>query len=184
MFGESSSTHIHPNPNLQIIIHNRYYSIVTKHILTFSLMKHSMSRSTAVLITFLMMLGIAILALACGSNKEPQPVSTITQVDKTIDTISYPYTWDTAHYDRIISCIQGEATSLDYDITITFNEEFIEITNNEFDSYEDNSVIFIGHWTNKYTFVIDNNFGVATVNLKTGFMTINYNDGKKEIYTH
>lgn len=33
--------------------------------------QHSMSRSTAVLITFLMMIGLAILASSCGSN-EPQ----------------------------------------------------------------------------------------------------------------
>lgn len=140
-------------------------------------MKHSMSRSTAVLITFLMMLGIAILASSCGSN-EPQPETTTS----TIDTISYPYTWDAVHYDRIISVISGEATSLDYNLTVTFNEEFIEMVDN--DTNIKIRVIFIGNWTNKYTFVIDNNLGVATINLKTGFMTINYNDGKKEIYTH
>jgi hypothetical protein len=142
---------------------------------------YKMSRSTAVLITFLMMLGIAILASSCGDSNEPQPEITITQVNTTIDTVSYPYTWDTVHYDRLIAVVNNDATSMNFDLTVKFNEEFIEIINND---YEDNSVIFIGRWTDKSRFVIDNNLGVAIINLKTGFMTINYNDGKKEIYTH
>lgn len=135
---------------------------------------YKMSRSTAILIAFLMMIGIAILASSCSD--EPQPEITITQVDNTI-----PYNWDTIHYTRIISSIGGETTSLNFNIKVTFNEEFIEIVNTEF---KEDPIIFVGRWSNKYTFIIDNNYGVATVNLKTGFMTIIYQGDMKEIYTH
>lgn len=128
-----------------------------------------------------MMLGIAILASSCGSNEELQPSASYAQIVM-VDTIDYVYTWDTVYYNRLISIIDGEATSLDYNLSVSFNEEFIEIVDN--DAEIKSNIIFIGRWTNKCTFVIDNNFGIIIVNLKTGFMTINYKDGKKEIYTH
>lgn len=139
---------------------------------------YKMSRSTAILITFLMMIGLAILASSCGTK--PQTIAAKSPVDTL--TTDYPYTWDTVKYNRIISYINGEATSLDYDLSVMFNEEFIEITDNDTDIKT--IVIFVGHWSNKYTFIIDNNYGVCTVNLKTGYMTIRYQDNKKEIYTH
>ena len=121
---------------------------------------------------------IVFLASSCGTK--PQTIATKSPVDTL--TTDYPYTWDTVKYNRIISYINGEATSLKYNLSVMFNEEFIEITDNDLDL--ETKVIFVGHWSNKHTFIIDNNYGVCTVNLKTGYMTIRYQDNKKEIYTH
>ena len=121
---------------------------------------------------------IVFLASSCGTK--PQTIAAKSPVDTL--TTDYPYTWDTVKYNRIISYINGEATSLKYNLSVMFNEEFIEITDNDLDL--ETKVIFVGRWSNKYTFIIDNNYGVATVNLKTGYMTIRYQDNKKEIYTH
>lgn len=115
---------------------------------------------------------IAIGAYMCG-NSEPQ-------VNPEITEVQYPYEWDTVSYNRIISYVGYETTSLNFNIKVTFNEEFIEIVNTEF---TEDPIIFIGRWTNKYTFVIDDNKGVITVNLKTRFMTIQYQNNIKEIYT-
>lgn len=127
---------------------------------------------------YAIILAIAVLASSCGSN-EPQPEITITQVDTTIE---YPYTWDSIKYNRIITSIDGETTSIEFDITVRFNEEFIEIINNEFP--KEGPVIWIGGWTDKATFTIDDNLGTVKINHNTGFMTIHYNGGMKEIYTH
>lgn len=146
-----------------------------------------MDRSTAILITFLMIIGIVILITAapsCSTSNDLQPQTATATTN--VDTIAmdYPYEWDTMHYNRIISYINGSATSMKYNLTVTFNEEFIQIVDNDLKSYGDENLIFVGHWTNKYTFVIDDNHGVATINLKTGYMTIRYSDYTKEIYTH
>jgi hypothetical protein len=127
---------------------------------------------------YLIIAFIVILASSCGSN-EPKPEITITQADVSIE---YPYQWDSIKYNRIISSIGGETTSINFDITVKFNEEFVEIINNEFPNEE--PIIWIGGWKDKMTFEIGNNRGTATVNHKNGFMTIHYNGGMTEIYTH
>ena len=146
-----------------------------------------MKRSTAVLLLFLLVLGLTILitAASCSSSSDLRPQTAITSSSITsVDTIEYPYEkWDTMYYSRMISYINGEASSIDYDkLTVVFNEEFIEITDHQLG--EQPTLIYVGHWTNKFTFIIDNNYGVVTVNLKTGYMTIRYGSYSKEIYTH
>jgi len=140
---------------------------------------YKMSRSTAVLITFLitflMMIGLAILASSCSNEQNLQKQTT------QVEILDYPYEWDTVHYNRIISSVNSETTSIKFDIKVTFNEEFVEIVNIEF---VEEPIIFIGRWTDKCTFIIDNNFGVVSINLSTGFMTIVYQGDIKEIYTH
>lgn len=144
--------------------------------------QHSISRSTAILIAFFVLIGLVILILTSCSESPKSPESTIT-IDLRDTTITkYPYTWDSVKYDRIISHINDSTTSLKFDITVRFNEEFIEIINNEFPKEE--PVIWIGGWKDKMTFIIDNNVGVVIINHNTGFMTIHYNGGMKEIYTH
>ena len=146
-----------------------------------------MKRSTAVTLSFLLVLGLTALitAVACSSSNDLQPQTTITGASTTtVDTIEYPYEkWDTMYYTRIISYVLGEATSLDYNLLVKFNEEFIEIIDT--DNIDFPPLVYVGRWkTDKCTFTIDDNYGIVTVNHKTGFMTIRYGDGKKEIYTH
>lgn len=125
---------------------------------------------------YAIILAIAVLASSCGDSNESPTIVEIPQ------TTEYPYDWDSVKYNRIISSIGGETTSIEYDITVKFNEEFIEIVNNEFPKEE--PIIWIGGWTDKATFTIDNNLGTIIINHNTGFMTINYNGVMKEIYTY
>lgn len=129
-------------------------------------------------IIWIVVFTIAILASSCGENTNDQPEITITQVDTNIE---YPYEWDTINYSRIISYVSSVTTSMNMNIHVQFNEEFVEIASIEM---KEEPVIYIGRWTDQTTFIIDNNVGVININLKTGYMTINYNGGMKEIYTH
>lgn len=127
---------------------------------------------------YAIILAIAVLASSCGSN-EPQPEITITQVDTKIE---FPYTWDSIKYNRIIINTDDKTTSIELDTKVTFNEEFIEIVYEN--SLGNEPIIWIGGWTDKTTFTIDNNLGTIIINHNTGFMTIHYNHGMKEIYTY
>lgn len=139
------------------------------HLKKIAMQTYKMSRSTAVTAVFLIILGLAILITAASCCNKLQPQATV---------VDNPTSWDSVEYNSIDCYVNNTKTNIVYNLEIVYNKEYIEINNNE----ESFTVKFIGHWSNNNTFVMQNNVGIATVNLKTKYLTIRYSDFTKEIY--